>query len=126
MNIKTNVVCIIVKTAGVRISSLVCLLAYLTTLSNLNKSRSSFVSIVTTLMAGRSEFDSRQRPGYFLLTTAPRPALGSTQPPVQWVRGAFSLGVKRPSREADHSPPFNAKVKNTWSYISTPLYVFMA
>jgi hypothetical protein len=25
-----------------------------------------------------------------------RPALGSIQPPIQWVPGAISLGVKRP------------------------------
>jgi hypothetical protein len=37
-------------------------------------------------------------------------ALGPTQPPIQWVPGALSLGVKRPGREADHSPP-NAEVK---------------
>jgi hypothetical protein len=41
----------------------------------------------------------------FLFTTAPRTALGPTQPPIQWVSGALSLGIKRPKREADHSPP---------------------
>jgi hypothetical protein len=41
------------------------------------------------------------------------------------VLGAVSLGVKRPGREADHSPATSAKVKNTWIYTSTPLYVFM-
>jgi len=30
--------------------------------------------------------------------------------------GALSLGVKRPGREADHSPPYSAEVKNVWSY----------
>jgi len=29
-------------------------------------------------------------------------ALGPTQPPIQWVSGVLSLGVKRPEREADH------------------------
>jgi hypothetical protein len=48
------------------------------------------------------------------------------QPPVQWVPESFSLGVKRPGRGADHSPPPNAEVKNAWSYTSTPQYVFMA
>jgi hypothetical protein len=43
-----------------------------------------------------------------------------TQPPVQWVPGSLSLVVKRPGREADHSPPSNAQVKNAWSYTSTP------
>jgi hypothetical protein len=44
-----------------------------------------------------------------------------------WVPGALSLGVKRPrGREADHSPPSSAEVKNTWSYTSTLQYVFIA
>jgi hypothetical protein len=34
--------------------------------------------------------------------------------------GGLSLGVKRPGREADHSPPSSAEVKNAWSYTSTP------
>jgi hypothetical protein len=37
--------------------------------------------------------------------------LGPTQPPIQWVPGAVSLGVKWPGREADHSPPSSAEVK---------------
>jgi hypothetical protein len=39
----------------------------------------------------------------------------------QWVgtRGSFR-GVKRLGREADHSPPSNAEVKNVWSYMYTP------
>jgi hypothetical protein len=51
----------------------------------------------------------------FLFDTMSRPALRPTQPPIQWVLGALS-----PGREADHSPPYNAKVKNAWSYTSTP------
>jgi hypothetical protein len=65
-------------------------------------------------------FDSRRGLGIFLLTTASRTALGPTQPPIQWVQGALSLGAKRPGRKADHSPPSGAKVKNAWSYTSTP------
>jgi hypothetical protein len=65
-------------------------------------------------------FDSRRRLVIFLFTTASRPALGPTQPPIQWVAGALSLGLKRPGREADHSPPSSAEVKNAWSYTSTP------
>jgi hypothetical protein len=56
----------------------------------------------------------------FLFTTAFRTALGPTQPPIQWARGVLSLGVKRPEREADHSHPSSAEVKNEWSYTSTP------
>jgi hypothetical protein len=33
-----------------------------------------------------------------------------------WVPGTLPLGVKRPGREADHSPPSSAEVKNAWSY----------
>jgi hypothetical protein len=38
-------------------------------------------------------------------------ALRPTQPPIQWVAGALSLGVKRQGSEADHSPPSSAEVK---------------
>jgi hypothetical protein len=69
---------------------------------------------------------SRQGLGIFLFDTVSRPALGPTQSSIQWVPGELSLGVKRPEREADHSPPSNAEVKNAWSYTSTPHYVFMA
>jgi len=41
-------------------------------------------------------------------------------PPIQWVPGAFSLGVKRLGLEAYQSPPSSDKVKNAWSYTSTP------
>jgi len=30
---------------------------------------------------------------------------------IQWMPGALSLGVERPGREADHSPPSSAEVK---------------
>jgi len=42
-----------------------------------------------------------------------RPALGPTQPPVQWVPGVLSPGAKaRPGRDADHSPSSSAEVEN--------------
>jgi len=44
----------------------------------------------------------------FLFITAPRPALGPTQPRIKWVPGAVCLGVMRLRREADHSPPSSA------------------
>jgi hypothetical protein len=58
--------------------------------------------------------------GIFLFTTASRPALVSSQPPIQWVPGALSLRVKRQGREADHSPASRAEAKNAWSYTCTP------
>jgi hypothetical protein len=54
-------------------------------------------------------FDSRQGLEIFRFTTASRPALWPTQPPIQWVPGAISLGVKWPVREADRSPPSSAE-----------------
>jgi hypothetical protein len=42
---------------------------------------------------GRSRFDPRQR--IFPLTSVSRPALRPTQPPVQWVPGVLSPGLKR-------------------------------
>jgi hypothetical protein len=64
------------------------------------------------------EFDSWQGLEIFLFTTAFRPALGPTQPPIQSVTGTVSLGVKRAEREDDHSPLSSAEVKNAWSYTS--------
>jgi hypothetical protein len=65
-------------------------------------------------------FESREGLGIVSFTTVSRPALEPTQPPIQWVPGALSLGVKRPECEADHSPPSSDEVKNAWSYTSTP------
>jgi len=47
-------------------------------------------------------------------------SLWPIQPPIQWVPGDLSPGVKLPGREADHSPPSSAGVKNSWRYTSTP------
>jgi hypothetical protein len=49
--------------------------------------------------------------GIFLLTITSRTVLGPTQPPIQWVPGALSLGVRRLGREADHSSPDSSKFK---------------
>jgi hypothetical protein len=49
--------------------------------------------------------------GIFLFITASRTALGPTQPPIQWIPGFLSLGVKRPGREANHTPPSSAEIK---------------
>jgi hypothetical protein len=62
-------------------------------------------------MIGVLGFDCRRGLGTFLLTTVSRTALGSTHPPIRWVPGALSLGVKRPGHEADHSPPSGAEAK---------------
>jgi hypothetical protein len=57
--------------------------------------------------------------GKIFFSTVPRPALGLTQPPTQWVLEALSMGVKWPEHEADHSPSTSAEVKKTWIYRST-------
>jgi hypothetical protein len=64
--------------------------------------------------------------GIFLSATAFRSAMGPTQPPIQWVPWAISLGIKWWAREVDHPCPFNAEVKNAWSYTYAPSYVCMA
>jgi hypothetical protein len=43
-----------------------------------------------------------------------------------YVPRVFSLEFKWLGHEADHSLPSRAEVKNEWSYISTPYYIFMA
>jgi hypothetical protein len=75
------------------------------------------------LQAGRPGFDSRQCK-IFLISTASTPTLGPTQPPIQWVPEALSLGVKRQVREADHSPQFSTEVKK-YEAIPPLLHVFM-
>jgi hypothetical protein len=62
----------------------------------------------------------------FLFSTSSRPALAPIQPPIQWVPGVLSPGVKRSGSEADRSLPTSAEVKKTWIYTSTPPYAFMA
>jgi hypothetical protein len=62
-------------------------------------------------MIGVLWFDSWWGLGIFLFTTMSRTALGPTWPPIQWVLGSLSLGVKQLECEADHSPPSSAKVK---------------
>jgi hypothetical protein len=87
--------------------------------------RDSAVGIAT----GYGLDDRSSSPGRvknLLFSTLFIPVLGSTQPPIQWVPGAFSLGLKRPGREADHSPSTSAQVKKMRIYTSTRPYAFMA
>jgi hypothetical protein len=57
----------------------------------------------------------------FPLASVSRPALRSTQPPIQWVTGGpFLRGRARLGCDTDHSPPSSAKVKNEELY-SSPL-----
>jgi hypothetical protein len=63
----------------------------------------------TGSMIGVLGLDSLRRLGIFPFT-ASRMALGLTHPPIQWVPGTLSLGVKRPGCESDHSLPSSAEV----------------
>jgi nitrate reductase cytochrome c-type subunit len=82
------------------------------------------VRVPTGLLVGRRGFlgfDSREGVGIFLFATVFRPALGPTQAsPIQGIPGALSLEVKRPRREADHSPRSSVEMRNAWSYTSAP------
>jgi len=71
-------------------------------------------------------FGSRWRLGTFLFTTASRTAPVSTQPPIQWIPGTLPLVVERQGRDAEHSRPSSAEVKNSWIHTSTPQCGFMA
>jgi hypothetical protein len=82
---------------------------YYTTLYNVLEWITNFITTGWTI--GVLGFDSRRGLGIFLFTTASRTTLWPTQPPIQWVPGSLSLGVKRPGREADHLSPPSAEVK---------------
>jgi hypothetical protein len=77
------------------------------------KSRDRVVDICDWLRAGRPRGRSSSPGGgrNFHFSKSSRPALGSTQHPIQWIPDPLYAGVKRPGREADHSPPTSAKVK---------------
>jgi len=77
-------------------------------------------SSVTTsrLRPGRQRFIFRQEQKILPFATASTLDLWPTQSPIQYVPWTFSPEVKRPEREADHSPPSSAEIKNVWSYIS--------
>jgi hypothetical protein len=58
-------------------------------------------------------------------STISRLVLGLTLPPIQWISGAPSLGIKCMGHEADHLPWTSAKFKKPWIYTPTSPYIFM-
>jgi hypothetical protein len=58
---------------------------------------------------------------FFFYCTASRPAVSSTQPPILWIPGATSPGVKRTWREADHSTPSVTYMKKTGAVPPLPV-----
>jgi hypothetical protein len=61
------------------------------------------------------------RAGIFFFTTIFRLAVGPTQSLIQWVTGAFFLGVKWLGHYGDDSSPSVAEIKNKWRYTSTSI-----
>jgi hypothetical protein len=87
------------------------------------RSQDSAVGIATGYGLDERGVGVRVSVGSRIFSSPRRPdrALGSTQPPIKWVPGVLSLGVKRPGREADHSPPASAEVEeNVDLYIHFP------
>jgi hypothetical protein len=46
-----------------------------------------------------------------------------TEPLFEWFPMELPPEIWRQEREADHPFPHNAKVKNVWSYTSTPIHL---
>jgi hypothetical protein len=67
-------------------------------------------------MGDRGSIPSRD---LFLIVTASRPVLGSTQPPIQWVPRALTPVVKRLGRKANYLPPSSTELKNASSWRDT-------
>jgi hypothetical protein len=85
----------------------------------------SSVSIVSGY--GRPRFDPRQGQRTFPLTSVSRPALGSTQPPVQRVPGFLSPGLKRGQGVTLNTHPHLVpRSRMSRSYTSSPSSAFMA
>jgi hypothetical protein len=75
------------------------------------------------LRAGRLEVRVPAESGNFSLHHRVHTDSGAHEPPIQGVPGALPLEIKRPAREADHSPPSSAEVENSWSYTFTPKHL---
>jgi hypothetical protein len=48
----------------------------------------------------------------FLLPTMSKMALGPIKLPIHWMLGAFSVEIKWPQQEADHSQPSSVEAKD--------------
>jgi hypothetical protein len=59
----------------------------------------------------------------FFSSIASRPALGPTQPPIQWEPGALSPTAKQLGRKPDHTSPSCAEVKNDEAIPPRPIYL---
>jgi hypothetical protein len=79
--------------------------------------RGSTVSIVTM---GWTIWGSDHGRGKIFLFSVCPDQFWPIHPPIQWVLGALSLGIKRLQREADYSSQSSAEVENEQSYAFIP------
>jgi hypothetical protein len=75
--------------------------------------------IVAGLGLEEAGFESRHGQEITLFSKTSWSAVWSNQPPIQQNRNYFS-GIKRPGREAYHSPPSSTEAVNEWSCTSPP------
>jgi hypothetical protein len=81
--------------------------------------------LAASRMTEGSEFKSRLGQEFFPLHVVQTDS-GAHSASYVMGTGELSPRIKRPGREAYHSPPTSAEVKKTRIYTSTPPYVFMA
>jgi len=54
---------------------------------------------------------------------SPRHQIQTTQPPIQWIPRALTLGVKQPGQEDDHSSPSSPKILlASWCFIKQEIH----
>jgi hypothetical protein len=92
------------------------------------RSRCSSGSIVSDYRLDDRAIEVRSPPGAkdFPISSVSRPALGPTQPPVQWVPAVLSRRKTRPGLDADHSPHLVPKSRMSRSYTPLPPSATMA
>jgi hypothetical protein len=93
-------------------------------ITDIFRSRDSSVGIgVGYGLDGRGLINGRGKK-YFSTPQRPDQLLRPTQPPIQCVPRDFSLGVKRPEREDDLSPPSSARSRMVELYLHSPLRIY--
>ena len=78
------------------------------------RQRSRYCDSVTCYSTGKSSLNSSHRQEHSLLQNVQTSSLPN-QPLIQWVPSVLFLSVKRPQREAGHSPPTTAE--KTYDYM---------
>jgi hypothetical protein len=83
-----------------------------------------YLSIHTCMLDNQGGWSiSPGRVKNFHFSILSRLALGPTQPPIKWVLGVLSPGIKQQGRKANHSLPTSVEVNTMWVYTSTPLLI---